>query len=357
MSYHPEQRFTTSMTTFRRHVMLPDEVTGSVDVRDGKRVDPHDVVAKGVHPSRHVIVEGAHFFGLKKPESLKALMLVEVGDAVEVRQPIAGKSRDRGKRLFSPVNGLIQQVVDGRIIIREMPELMKLEAGAKGRVVEVRPGRGVVIETTGALIQGVWGNNRRAIANLQFEPEIGLENLTTDDMGIERLGGIFLTPRSLKAASLATMQEQRFSGIIAPSMDADLREQALKVDGAVLLTEGFGSAQMSHLVYSLLSEFENRQVTLDAVTPTRWDTRRPEIIIPQAAEERPPGTNPMLTLRPGMNVRLVRAPYAGLAGKVVDLPKTPCLLDNGLRVPCAQVELVAGETVTVPLANLEYYGK
>lgn len=357
MSYHPDQRFISSMSTIRRHVMLPDEVMGSIDVHDGKRVDPHDVVARGVMPSRHIILEGAQFFGLKKPDSLHALMLVEVGDAVEAHQPLAGKSPDRGKRLFSPVRGLVAQVAHGRIIVQEMPELLKFEAGTRGKVVEVHPGRSAIIETTGVLIQGVWGNNRHAIANLQLEPEDGLENLTADDLGIEHVGGIIITQRSLKAESLIVMQEHGFSGIIAPSMDADLREQALKADGAILLTEGFGSAQMSHLVYSLLSEYANRQATLDAVLPTRWDTRRPEVIIPQAAEERPPGTNPMLTLRPGMNVRVIRAPYAGLAGKIVDLPKTPSLLDNGLRIQCAQVELLTGETVTVPLANLEYYGK
>jgi hypothetical protein len=56
-------------------------------------------------------------------------------------------------------------------------------------------------------------------------------------------------------------------------------------------------------------------------------------------------------------VRATCPPHAGLTGKIVDLPKTPTLLDNGLRVPCAQVEFVAGETAFVPLANLEYYGK
>jgi hypothetical protein len=58
-----------------------------------------------------------------------------------------------------------------------------------------------------------------------------------------------------------------------------------------------------------------------------------------------------------MDVRLTRSPHIGSIGKIADLPKTPQMLDNGLRVPCAQVDLVTGERVMAPLANLEVFGK
>jgi len=54
-----------------------------------------------------------------------------------------------------------------------------------------------------------------------------------------------------------------------------------------------------------------------------------------------------------MTVRMLREPNMGQTGRILDLPKSPILLDNGLRVLCAQVELVAGEQLYVPLANLE----
>lgn len=357
MSYHPDQRFVTPLTLVRRRVLLPEDALGTVSVRDGQRVDPRDVVVQGVLPSRHVILEGADYFGLKKRENLASLLLVDIGDAVDVRQPVAGKSATRGKRLFSPVRGLLVAVNDGRVIIQEMPELVKLEAGVRGRVVEIIPGRGVVIETPGALVQGVWGNDRRTLATLRIEPDDGLENITADALEMQYVGAVVVTRRPLKAIGLTVMQDQGFSGIIAPSMDADLREQVLKLDAPVLLTEGFGSAQMGSAVYNLLAEFDRRQVVLDAVTPTRANTRRPEVIIPVAVEQRPAGANPMVMLRKGTEVRIVRAPHLGATGRIVDLPKTPYLLDNGLRTHAAQVELVTGETVPVPLANLEYYGK
>lgn len=72
---------------------------------------------------------------------------------------------------------------------------------------------------------------------------------------------------------------------------------------------------------------------------------------------RPPAPDIDVPLRVGMNVRLTRMPYAGQVGQIANLPKSPLLLDNGLRVMCAQVALVSGDRVFVPLANLEIFGK
>jgi hypothetical protein len=58
-----------------------------------------------------------------------------------------------------------------------------------------------------------------------------------------------------------------------------------------------------------------------------------------------------------MEIRLKRDPNMGTTGKIVDLPESPILLDNGLRVMAAQVQLVTGETMFVPLANLEVLGR
>ena len=98
---------------------------------------------------------------------------------------------------------------------------------------------------------------------------------------------------------------------------------------------------------------------LDAFLPDRWTARRPEVIInPSArATNRPPRPNVNVVLNSGTTVRLTRPPNQGQVGKIINLPKTPFLLENGLRVPCAQVELITGEKVTVPLANLEVFGR
>lgn len=361
-AYYPEQRHVIGMATIRRERLLPEDAIGSVETREGERVDLRTIVAQGTIPTRYIIIEAAHILSLKDSDDLAEYLLVEKGEAVEANEVLASraKSADRGKRVFAPATGVIAYIDQGRIILQETPELIDLEAGVNGQIIAVRPGRGVVIETIGALIQGVWGNGKSVIGTLRMEPEEGLENIFADQIDIQYRGAIVVTKRPLKATGLLVMENQEFGGIVAPGMDADLYEDAHRVSGAILITEGFGAARFSSIVASLLSDLSGRQATLDALMPNRWERQRPELVInlpATRAGERPPAPNLALTLRPGMTVRLTRPPYAGQIGQVSNLPKTPHLLDNGLRVPCAQVELVAGGTAFVPLANLEVLGR
>jgi hypothetical protein len=257
------------------------------------------------------------------------------------------------------VDGLVSYIGEGRIVIQESPEDIELEAGLDGVVVESRLGRGVVIETFGTVVQGVWGNGRRALGPLRMEPDEGLESILGEEIDIQYRGAIVVTRRRLRETGLITLDAQNLAGVIAPSMDADLIPAALDAHAPVLLTEGFGPVRMSAVVFNMLNSFEGRQAALDAVQPSRWETRRPEVILnPTArAQTRPPRPNVNLALGPGVTVRLTRPPNAGATGKVTHLPKSPILLENGLRVPCALVETVAGERLTVPLANIEVLGR
>ncbi len=356
--YYPDQRYISKLTTIRRECLLPEEAIGSIRVQDGARVDVRDVVAHGAVPARHVILDGQRFFGLKKTKDLDALMQVKVGDAVDDGDVLAGKNPQRGKRLFSPLRGIVTRVDDGKIILQEMPEIIDLAAGVRGRVIEVYSGRGVAVEAVGAVAQGVWGNGRRVIAPLRMEPENGLEFIrAADELDAQYRGSIVVTRSTLQESGLAVVENQNLAGIIAPSMDAHLRERMLQSEIVIMLTEGFGTMRMSAIVLNLLNEFDGHQVTLDAHTPRSWEPRCPEVIAGVQADERPPRPNFMLALRPGMSVRITRAPFAGQVGKIVNLPKNPVLLDNGLRVPGAQVELIGGEIKPIPLANIEVTGR
>lgn len=356
---YPLQRLALDLTVVRRDFLLPEDAIGSVEVQVGQRVEARDVVARGTVPARHHIVEAAAFFRLKRPEGLEALLLVEPGQAVEQGQVLAGKSATRGKRLTSPVTGIIAYVGDGRIIIQETPTLFDLEPGVSGTVVDVHEERGVTIESMGALVQGVWGNGKRAIGPLRMEPADGIESVFGDQLNMEFRGAIVVTKRALKAVSLQVAVDQGILGIIAPSMDAALRDSTLALETAVMLTGGFGDLRLNTAMTGLFEALVGRQATLDAALPDRLDIRRPEVLIGIAvrASDRPTAVNTRQPLTRGSTVRLTRDPFAGATGKVADLPKTPTLLDNGLRVLCAKVELITGEVLFVPVENLELFGK
>jgi hypothetical protein len=359
MQYYPDQRHLLEMTTIRRERMLPEDAIGRVEAREGTSVNLRDIVARGVVSSRYMILEAARELRLKDPTDLPNLMTVEVGDTVDIKTPLADSPGGRGRRVLSPVKGMVAYVGDGRIIVQVAPETVELEAGLDGQIVHVEPGRGLVIESFGALVQGVWGNRRRVIGTLRIEPDDGLESIYGEQLDMQYRGAIVITKRPLKETGLLIMEDQGLVGVIAPSMNAHLIERVLEVKGAVLLTEGFGPLRMSTSVFNLLNSFNGRGATLDAVLPDRWTARRPEVIINPTGRmiNRPPRPNVNLTLNVGTTVRLTRPPYAGQVGKIINLPKMPYLLENGLRVPCAQIELITGEKVTIPLANLEVSGR
>jgi hypothetical protein len=125
-----------------------------------------------------------------------------------------------------------------------------------------------------------------------------------------------------------------------------------------MLTEGFGDVRMAASSAQFLDSFIGRQATLDSFMPERLSARRPEVVInvPTRPSDKPPQANVDATIRVGTNVRLTRGDFAGQAGQIIHLPKTPYSLENGLRLLCVQVQLTTGDTAFVPLANLEVTG-
>lgn len=358
MPYYPEQRPLLELTTIRRERYLPEFAIGQVSVAEGVNVNIREIVVRGSVPSEYVIIDAGRALKLRKNESADEFLLVDLNQIVEAGMPLAGRPRQR-KPLLTPVRGKVVSVQGGRIIMQETPEEITLEAGMEGRVVETRVGRGVTIETYGTLAQGVWGNGHRVIGALKAEPDDGLESIYGGIMEVGFRGAIVITRRTLKETGLLIMQDQGIIGVIAPSMDASLIPQAEAHPGAIMLTEGFGDISMSIMVFNLLSKYADRQATLDAYTPNRWEIHRPEAIINPSARAGTKASVPNinLALQVGVQVRLTRLPHVGKVGTVTNLPKTPTLLDNGLRAACAQVELVSGERVMIPLSNLESFGQ
>jgi hypothetical protein len=354
---YTEQRYVSRMMRIKRNALLPDSAIGSIQTTEGQAVDVRDKVVRGMIPARHIIINAAAELGLKNPAELGELLLVEMRRPVEKGTAIAGKDPNRGRRVFSPINGLVIYVNDGLIVMQHLPQIVTIEAGVRGRITRVHPGRGVTIETTGVCLQGVWGNDRNAIGTLRFEPPEGLISIRREELDVSYKGDIMITRNALTADDLELGVVQGFAGMIVPCMDASLVSAALKVSFPVMVLSGFGSLRMTAAALQLLEELEGMPVVLDAATPRRFQVRRPEMVVTRpVTQDNPVQVQEMVLLEVGMKVRISREPHFGLVGRVTDLPNQPLLLDNGLRVPCARVEIMVGEIVDIPLANLELAG-
>ncbi len=357
--HYPEQRPIAKLTIIQRQVTLPEQASGLVTVLPDQRVDVRDVVARGLIPGEHVVIDAVEFFRLRSAADLTPLLQVRVDDEVNELTVLAGSEAGRGKKLYSPVTGRVSGIIDGKILIEQLNDVIDLEAGVRGRVSDVISGRGAIIEATGSHAQGFWGNGRRAIAVLRGEGTTALEVVETDQLSSPYNGAIVVVRRGLTRALIEAANGLRVAGLIAPSMPVDLVGTALTQQFPILITEGFGEARVNRNLNVLLQELEGSQVVVDAYEPRVWDSRRPEIVMTVApkAGETPARHSAMLTLRPGLAVRVIGEPYTGAAATVLNLPSDPVLLDNGMRFHCAQVELSSGERVFVPLANIEVSGR
>src|SRR6185295_11385994 len=90
----------------------------------------------------------------------------------------------------SPVAGRLVAAAGGKALVAAISKPYELRAGIPGSVVTILQARGVVIETTGALLQGAWGNGGEDFAPLRLAGGGPAAKLTLDMLAVEMRGAI-----------------------------------------------------------------------------------------------------------------------------------------------------------------------
>jgi len=362
LTFYPETHYILAMTTVRRDRKLPDDAAaGEVLVTERQRVEPSTTLLRGTRAGHFRVVPiKTAALGVRRLSDIKPeWIIVQEGTLVRAGEPLIQRGQGRGARKFSvPFSSVVARIEADRFILQETPETVEVRALYTGIVSALRSRREVQIEAVGALVQGVWGNGRDTFGTVAEAPEAGLQSLASEEILTTYRGQILLTRLPLTAQTLAVVERQQVAGVIAPAMPAELIPQVLAMNAPVLLTEGFGEHKMSDIVYNLLRDNDGRQVALDAVEPKRFSAQRPELFIPlPGGVSLPPLPERGQGLFPGVQVRIARAPNAGQAGRVVRVFETPQVLETGLRVSGAEIQLGSGKLVFVPIDNLESLGR
>jgi hypothetical protein len=349
MPYFPDVTVIMGLArVHRERVLPPGTVPRATHTLSGQQVEPVTVVLEGDVLKDYRILDVARHFKITAAEGQRA----QIGQELARR----GKGR-RAKVLASPATGHVVRIEDGRIILQLSERTVEVESRLSGTVEEASD-FAVKITGVGAVLQCAWGNGGFRYQPYKFLPPDGFVGLSKVDVRIsEYRNVVIISPHPLNKGDLLVAQQQQVAGVVAPSMASNLREFALGLTFPVLLTEGFGHCRPTALIYNLLHDNMGRQAAFDAAVPNRWTGERPEITIPLPAGGILPPT-PALDqqLEIGAPVRMTRAPLDGLIGDVVDLPDTPQVIENGLRLPCAKVRLPNQRVELVPLANLELLG-
>lgn len=350
--YYPPETRVSPLTTIRRERILP--LAGKVLVHENQRVEPWDVVAQAAVPGGYRIVEIAKALKVKEG-AFRQYLLKREGEELSAGEPIAVRRGLFRRAVRSPVAGFLAAVGAGRVLIEADTTVVELRAGMRGRVASVRRGRGVTIETVGAIAQGVWGNGQEGHGVLKALSDSCHTLLTREDIGVGSQGAVILAGQGMTFEALEFAEEVQVRGIIVGSLESGLWRAARAASFPIVVTEGWGTIPMSPVIFDVLVSNDGREVSLTGRVQTGWDPQRPEIIIPLVANE-PPAEEATfdLPLKEGATVRILREPYAGTTGTVVAFPALPKKLAVGVALQGAEVELTPDERVFVPFANLEW---
>jgi hypothetical protein len=354
-------------TTVRQVRLLP--LPGEVLVQAGAVVTGEQVIARALLPGAVQAVNVVNQLGIE-PAELPAHLLKKEGDAVQKDEPLARKQSFF--KLFtttvaSPLTGTIESVspVTGQVLLRHPPRPIELRAFLDGTVVEVLPRQGAALETTAALIQGIfgvggetWGTLRTAVAG----PEAHLtpDRLRPDDAGKVVVGGAFVDLPALERARSLGVRAVIAGGI----HDADLRQLlgydlGVAVTGSerlgltLILTEGFGAIPMAGRTFALLASLEGRRASVSGATQIRAGVKRPEIIVPDPAAPADAAPAAPRGLQRGDAVRVIRDPYFGQIGQVEELPEALTAVESETKVRIVRLRLADGRLVVVPRSNVE----
>jgi len=341
------------LTTIRRERLLP--VPGRVVARRGQQINPTDVVAEAITEPEHILLDIGRGLGLSAKEADKYLA-VKGGDQVGEGDVLAGPVGVARRVVRSPHDGIVVVAGEGQLLLQLDKAPFELKAAYQGVVTELINDRGVIIETTGALIQGVWGNGRSSYGLLRVLAQSPDETLSAGQLDVSLRGSVVLAGYCDNEAVFQAGADLPLRGLVLASMHARLIPAANKVEYPVIVIEGFGKIPMNSAAFKLFSSSERRDVTINADFWDRYSGTRPEVILAVPPSTQAEFPDEMDVITAGKHVRVVSPPYQGQLATVVSVSTSLSILPSGVSAASASVRFEDGETALVPLANLDLIG-
>jgi hypothetical protein len=337
------------MTVIRRKRYLP--ISGKVLVRAQQKVVATDVIAEANLQPEYFLLEVARGLRLQAERAERHIQC-KVGDQLAEGDVVAGPVGLTRRLIRSPRNGKVVLIGNGQVLLELSGKPFRLKAGISGTVIELVADRGAIIETTGALIQGVWGNGRIENGIMIVLKQSSSQMLVISDIDISTRGSILFATHCADPEALKFAEELPLRGLILASMVPDLIPVAKKLQISVIVLEGFGRMKMHSVVNKLLSSSDKREISINAEPWNRFTGTRPEIVIPVSAPGSVSTPQEIGAFSLGKRVHILRAPKAGEIGTIVNL-KDVAHFPGGLRATSVEVRLESGENHVFPIANLE----
>jgi hypothetical protein len=345
-------------------------IKGEVLVKVGDPVEHDTIVARALLPGHLQTIRLSEKMGIEPRDSTQECRF-KVGDQVNVGDIVGETKGLMGKwfkqTVVSEFSGEVESIseITGNVLIREAAIPVDMMAYVKGKVLEVLPEEGAIIQTRGAMVQGIFGiggerNGVIRIAVADASEVLDAQHVLDTDAGKILVGGAGIT-----AAALKKVNEVGVLGVIVGAVkDVDLIELlgydiGVAITGqedvttTLVVTEGFGKLSMAGRTFKLLQGLEGHSASLNGATQIRAGVIRPEVISPSdtVGDVAPVHSGNELTV--GTPIRVIREPYFGQLATVTGLPAQLQVVESGAEVRVLEAKLDGGEVVCVPRANVE----
>ncbi len=355
-------------TIFKKERILP--LKGDVLVNSGDTLNPDTVVASTNLPGNVQMLKVSNILNIDPKDVVEALQVkegqeVNKGDIIAETAGIFGMFKSS---VESPVNGTIESIskTTGRVVVREAPIPVEVDAYVSGIVDEVIENEGIVLKSNAAFIQGIFGIAGEKRGDLMLVSSNPSEELTADLIKPEMKGKILIGGSFLSLDAYKKALSVQVAGIVVGGFNYyDLKAilgynlgvaitGTEKLNTALIVTEGYGSIPMSEATYSLLKENNGKAASINGATQIRAGVIRPEIVIPietgntdeDSQSKMPEG------IKEGSTVRVIRSPNFGKIGKVISLPAELNKMESETMVRVAEIS-IDGKNILIPRANLE----
>lgn len=356
-------------TVVERIRRLP--IKGEVMVKAGDVVDHDSVIARAMLPGLLQTVRLAEKLGVEAKEG-PSMSRFQPGDEVKAGDLIAETKGLFGKyfkqQVLSEYTGVVDSLseVTGNILIREPSIPVDMSAYIKGTVKSVMEGEGAIIETRGAMVQGIFGiggerNGKIRVAVSGPDQVLEASDILDTDAGLILVGGAGVSYDALVRANAVGV----FGLVVGAVRDVDLTQLLgydigvaitgqEEVTTTLVVTEGFGKLSMAARTFKLLQSLEGRSASLNGATQIRAGVIRPELIAPsEQTGDMSLGAGGGNELKIGTPIRVIREPYFGALGEVTGLPAQLQTVESGAEVRVLEAKLGDGQVVCVPRANVE----
>jgi hypothetical protein len=327
---------------------------GETFVVAGQEVSPIQVVARSRTPAGVFVLNAAEVLAVPS-EEVEQYLLVSTGASLQEGTPLLRRPSRFGRtKLFrSPTEGVLRQVRHGYLVLQLGGVVEELRAMMEGRVAAVIPSRGVILETSGTLIQALWDSGSEGFGVLRMAANTPDYELDADRIAAGAGNAILVTGRVSQPQVLFRLEEIGARGLIVGGMPAELCKTASEVSYPVAITDSVGGFSMAEPIFELLQRSEGRQASI-LIADQEAHGQRTEIVIPLAASSsRGRGQRPQGNLEVGSLVRVLRARRPALLGEVTRLYPEAKKLSGSIALYGARVRLKSGRHIHVPASNLD----